>query len=95
MRAGERDVIVPGMASSREREIREQDAPRAQVHAEDPAFALIETVKRVAELSWTPMAGGKHLSACRPNRATYQMVWYYLIGLASLKELEAFIRSPR
>jgi len=23
----------------------------------------------------------------------YQMVWYYLIGLASLKELEAFIKS--
>jgi hypothetical protein len=29
----------------------------------------------------------------RPNRAMYQMVWYYLIGLASLKELEAFITS--
>ena len=29
----------------------------------------------------------------RPNRAMYQMVWYYLIGLASLKELEAFIKS--
>jgi hypothetical protein len=25
----------------------------------------------------------------------YQMVWYYLIGLASLKELEAFIRTRR
>ena len=31
----------------------------------------------------------------KPNRAMYQMVWYYLIGLASLKELEAFIRSRR
>jgi len=31
----------------------------------------------------------------RPNRAMYQMVWYYLIGRASLKELEAFIASRR
>jgi len=31
----------------------------------------------------------------KPNRALYQMVWYYLIGLASLKELEAFIKSRR
>ena len=31
----------------------------------------------------------------KPNRAMYQMVWYYLIGLASLKELEAFIKSRR
>ena len=31
----------------------------------------------------------------RPNRAIYQMVWYYLIGLASLEELEAFIKSRK
>lgn len=31
----------------------------------------------------------------RPNRAMHQMVWYYLIGLASLKELEAFIKTRR
>ena len=31
----------------------------------------------------------------KPNRAMEQMVWYYLIGLASLKELEAFVRSRR
>ena len=31
----------------------------------------------------------------RPSRAMYQMVWYYLIGLASLKELEAFIKTRR
>jgi IS4 transposase len=31
----------------------------------------------------------------KPNRAMHQMVWYYLIGLASLKELEAFIRTRR
>ncbi|MEI6240193.1 MAG: hypothetical protein WCR51_07375 [Planctomycetia bacterium] len=31
----------------------------------------------------------------KPNRAMYQMVWYSLIGLASLKELEAFIRSRK
>jgi IS4 transposase len=31
----------------------------------------------------------------KPNRAMYQMVWYYLIGLASLKELEAFIKSRK
>ena len=31
----------------------------------------------------------------KPNRAMYQMVWYYLVGLASLKELEAFIRTRR
>ena len=31
----------------------------------------------------------------KPNRAMYQMVWYYLIGLASLKELEAFIKARR
>jgi hypothetical protein len=31
----------------------------------------------------------------KPNRAMYQMVWYYLIGLASLKELEAFIKCRR
>ena len=31
----------------------------------------------------------------KPNRAMYQMVWYYLIGLASLKELEGFIRTRR
>lgn len=31
----------------------------------------------------------------RPNRAMYQMVWYYLIGLASLKEHEAFIKSRK
>jgi len=29
------------------------------------------------------------------NRAMEQMVWYYLIGLASLKELEAFIKNRR
>ena len=29
----------------------------------------------------------------KPNRAMEQMVWYYLIGLASLKEPEAFIKS--
>ena len=31
----------------------------------------------------------------KPNRAMDQMVWYYLIGLASLKELQAFITSRR
>ncbi|NDC53132.1 MAG: hypothetical protein EBZ74_02295 [Planctomycetia bacterium] len=31
----------------------------------------------------------------KPNRAMYQMVWYSLIGLASLKELEAFIASRK
>ena len=31
----------------------------------------------------------------KPNRAMYQMVWYYLIGLASLTELEAFIKTRR
>jgi hypothetical protein len=31
----------------------------------------------------------------KPNRAMVQMVWYELIGLASLKELEAFIRTRR
>ena len=31
----------------------------------------------------------------KPNRAMEQMVWYDLIGLASLKELEAFVRSRR
>jgi hypothetical protein len=31
----------------------------------------------------------------KPNRAMYQMVWYYLIGLASLKELEAFIKTRK
>ena len=31
----------------------------------------------------------------KPNRAMYQMVWYYLIGLASLKELEVFINTRR
>jgi len=31
----------------------------------------------------------------KPNRAMYQMVWYELIGLASLKELEGFIRTRR
>ena len=31
----------------------------------------------------------------KPNRAMYQMVWYYLIGLASLKELEAFITTRK
>ncbi|MFM8495877.1 MAG: IS4 family transposase [Planctomycetia bacterium] len=31
----------------------------------------------------------------KPNRAMHQMVWYYLIGLASLKELEAFIKSRK
>ena len=31
----------------------------------------------------------------KPNRAMYQMVWYYLIGLASLKELESFIASRK
>jgi len=31
----------------------------------------------------------------KPNRAMYQMVWYELIGLASLKELEAFIKSRK
>ena len=29
----------------------------------------------------------------KPNRATHQMVWYCLIGLASLEELEAFIET--
>ncbi|MFM8734601.1 MAG: transposase, partial [Pirellulales bacterium] len=134
---------------------------------------VLETMKRVAELAWTPKAGGKHLSAyrlhthfevlsgravridatpaeliaemerrrwiiemffrtfkqllgCRhllsgkhngveiqaycamivcmliliytgekPNRAMDQMVWYELIGLASLKELEVFIASRK
>ena len=31
----------------------------------------------------------------KPNRAMYQMVWYSLIGLASLKELEAFIKTRK
>lgn len=31
----------------------------------------------------------------KPNRAMHQMVWYYLIGLASLKELDAFITSRK
>ena len=31
----------------------------------------------------------------KPNRAMEQMVWYYLIGLASLKELEGFIKTRR
>lgn len=31
----------------------------------------------------------------KPNKAMHQMVWYYLMGVASLKELEAFIRSQR
>jgi IS4 transposase len=31
----------------------------------------------------------------KPNRAMEQMVWYYLIGLASLKELEAFIKTRK
>jgi hypothetical protein len=31
----------------------------------------------------------------KPNRAMDQMVWYYLIGLASPKELEAFIETRR
>jgi len=34
-------------------------------------------------------------TAEKPNRAMEQMVWYELIGLASLKELEAFIRTRR
>ena len=29
----------------------------------------------------------------KPNRAMHQMAWYSLIGLASLEELEAFIKS--
>ena len=31
----------------------------------------------------------------QPNRAMEQMVWYELIGLASLKELEAFIKTRK
>jgi hypothetical protein len=31
----------------------------------------------------------------KPNRAMHQMVWYEFTGLASLKELEAFIRTRR
>lgn len=31
----------------------------------------------------------------KPNRAMEQMVWYELIGLDSLKELESFIRTRR
>ena len=31
----------------------------------------------------------------KPNRAMEQMVWYDLIGLASLKELEAFVASRK
>ena len=31
----------------------------------------------------------------QPNRAIYQIVWYYLLGLASLKELEDFIKNRR
>lgn len=31
----------------------------------------------------------------QPNRAMEQMVWYELIGLASLKELGALIRTRR
>lgn len=31
----------------------------------------------------------------KPNRPMYQMVWYELIGLASLKELESFIKSRK
>jgi len=31
----------------------------------------------------------------KPHRAMHQMVWYELIGLASLKELEAFIQTRR
>jgi len=31
----------------------------------------------------------------KPNRAIVQMVWYYLVGLASLKELEASIKTRK
>jgi IS4 transposase len=31
----------------------------------------------------------------QPNREMEQKVWYYLIGLASLEELEAFIKNRR
>ena len=31
----------------------------------------------------------------KPDRAMYQMVWYYLVGLASLEELEASIRTRK
>ena len=34
-------------------------------------------------------------TGAKPNRAMEQMVWYELIGLASLKELEAFITSRK
>jgi len=30
---------------------------------------VIATVRRIAELAWAPMAGGKRLSACRPNES--------------------------
>ncbi|MFM9009671.1 MAG: hypothetical protein ACKON8_02015 [Planctomycetota bacterium] len=31
----------------------------------------------------------------KPNRAMCQMVWHYLVGLASLEELEASIKTRK
>ncbi|MEI6505001.1 MAG: hypothetical protein WCO90_03860 [Planctomycetota bacterium] len=39
--------------------------------------------------------GSKSRHRTLPDRAMEQMVWYEFIGLASLKELEAFITSRR
>ena len=92
LRGDERDGIVPTTANTKgeadERAVLERtvEADRADKHngVEIQAYGAMIVCMLIL------ISTGE-----RPNRAMYQMVWCYLIGLASLKELEAFITKRR
>ena len=59
--------------------------------------SVVNTIVRVARLSWTPKGKTASVSAyrldtgCRPNVAVFEAICFYLMGWASLEELEARI----
>ena len=63
-----KEIAVELGHTIRSRPDRRFDAVGQRITAADGT--VIETVKRVAELSWTPKAGGKHLSAYRLHTQT-------------------------
>ena len=91
------------MAGPRKREIRDQDVQGLKFLRK--IRPLLSRLRKVG--TERDAAGNRRLfmdqycsliliyTGEKPNRAMYQMVWYSLIGLASLKELEAFIASRK
>ena len=91
------------MAGRRKREIRDQDVQGLKCLRK--IRPLLSRLRKVGTERDT--AGNRRLfmdqycaliliyTGEKPNRAMYRIVWYSLIGLASLKELEAFIKSRK